>query len=365
MIRPIRLLRSTTHFRLLHTNAKDKDPLRIAFFGSDHFSSINLKHLLEVSKQHPEDISHISLITRNPKRTGRNLKNFTDPIIVPIAKNENIEIIRAETNDEMDSLLDNEKFNIVISVSYGNLISSNLINNLKYGGLNVHPSLLPKYTGSSPLQYALLNNDKFTGVTVQTLHPTKFDRGAIISQSPEIPIDSNETIESLGNKLAIIGSKLLGKVCRERLFLNIDKNSIISKYNFSKAYKLKKDDSRIIWEKYDSETLQRRNKILGPLFVYVNVFSNPKDKNSSIESTRLIIDDITAISLDSISIPIENLSIGEFFYDESTNSIIIKTLNGLCSVKKLQWSCDKPKTAENFMLGLKKKGFANSKLQFN
>ena len=110
--------------------------------------------------------------------------------------------MRADTSQEITQLSEQYLFNLVIAVSYGRLIPSTFIQHCKYGGLNVHPSLLPKYSGSSPLQYALLNDDKFTGCTVQTLHPTKFDHGDIIIQSSEIPILDDDNSVSLFKNLA-------------------------------------------------------------------------------------------------------------------------------------------------------------------
>lgn len=68
-------------------------------------------------------------------------------------------------------------------VSFGWFLPNDVITRFTRGGINVHPSLLPKYRGSAPLQRAILNDDKSTGVTVQLLDPNEFDAGKILAQA--------------------------------------------------------------------------------------------------------------------------------------------------------------------------------------
>lgn len=67
-------------------------------------------------------------------------------------------------------------------VSFGYFIPPRIIQQFKYGAINVHPSLLPKYRGAAPIQHTILAGDDETGVTVQELHPEKFDAGRILNQ---------------------------------------------------------------------------------------------------------------------------------------------------------------------------------------
>ena len=73
----------------------------------------------------------------------------------------------------------------------------------------MHPSLLPKYRGSSPIQHALYNRDSHTGVSIITLDPNKFDKGKILKQAQHPEVIDNETYASLSEKLANLGGKLL------------------------------------------------------------------------------------------------------------------------------------------------------------
>lgn len=83
--------------------------------------------------------------------------------------------------------------NLIIAVSYGLFIPARILNQAKYRGLNLHPSLLPDYRGSSPIQSAIINRDTDTGVTLQDLSAKAFDRGKILARV-HLPIQNAETV---------------------------------------------------------------------------------------------------------------------------------------------------------------------------
>jgi methionyl-tRNA formyltransferase len=74
-----------------------------------------------------------------------------------------------------------------------------ILQKLKYGGLNVHPSLLPDLRGAAPIEHAILSGRNYTGVSVQTLHPLHFDHGVVLAQTPApgIPIGPDTTAAAL------------------------------------------------------------------------------------------------------------------------------------------------------------------------
>src|SRR3954468_4170015 len=76
----------------------------------------------------------------------------------------------------------NSPYDLGIVVSFGHFIPERIISSFTKGTINVHPSLLPKYRGSSPVQHTIINDDQETGVTVQELHDKKFDAGKILVQ---------------------------------------------------------------------------------------------------------------------------------------------------------------------------------------
>jgi methionyl-tRNA formyltransferase len=117
-------------------------------------------------------------------------------------------------------------YNIVVAVSFGLLVPPRILGQASYGGLNVHPSLLPDLRGSAPIAHAILKQREYTGVSVQTLHPQHFDQGTILAQSlaPGVKIETNETAKQLEARLADIGADMLIDVLKSRSFVTPPQN---------------------------------------------------------------------------------------------------------------------------------------------
>jgi methionyl-tRNA formyltransferase len=113
-----------------------------------------------------------------------------------------------------------DPINLVIAVSFGLLVPPRILNLAEYGGLNVHPSLLPDLRGPAPIEHAVLNRRSHTGVSIQTLHPKHFDQGIILAQTPApgIPIPHGTTAASLESQLAKTGADMLLDVLKSHKF---------------------------------------------------------------------------------------------------------------------------------------------------
>lgn len=219
MIRVACIKNHARHFRQtrsFHSSRRnlDNEKLRILFCGSDLFSTESLKALHAESRLYNNNIQTIEVVTRTDKRAGRGLKNIKSPAIKPVAQELNlplhqIDTFRGWTPPSVD---------LIVAVSFGLLIPSRIINASKYGGMNVHPSLLPELRGASPIQGAIIHGLKDTGASIQTLHPTKFDEGIILDQTPPIPVPEEATYKSLSSTLAPVGAELLVKAIRKRLY---------------------------------------------------------------------------------------------------------------------------------------------------
>lgn len=111
--------------------------------------------------------------------------------------------------------------NLIIAVSFGLLVPPRILGHAQYGGLNVHPSLLPDLHGPAPIQHAIIKRRQYTGVTIQTLHPQHFDQGAILAQTPHpgVAIPRGITAPELERQLAKAGAELLVDVLKTRKFV--------------------------------------------------------------------------------------------------------------------------------------------------
>lgn len=110
---------------------------------------------------------------------------------------------------------------LVIAVSFGLFVPPRILALAKYGGLNLHPSLLPDLRGPAPIEHAILKGRSHTGVTVQTLDPTEFDRGIVLAQSPPpgCSISSTDKTASVEQTLSILGAEMLLDVLKSATFL--------------------------------------------------------------------------------------------------------------------------------------------------
>ncbi|KAI1187384.1 formyl transferase [Nemania serpens] len=168
------------------TPEKISDPLHILFCGSDDFSCASLKALHDEHVGNPDLVRSIDVVVRPGKPTGRGYKVIRDPPLRSLANSLGLQIHERDTFTGWDMPT---KTNLIIAVSFGLFVPPRLLSAAKYGGLNMHPSLLPDLRGPAPLQHALLAGRAVTGVSLQTLDPKAFDHGVVLAQTPSDPSD--------------------------------------------------------------------------------------------------------------------------------------------------------------------------------
>lgn len=174
--------------------------LKIIFLGTPEFGAIILEKLVE-NRYKP-----ILAITAPDKPVGRK-QILTPPPVKLLAQKYKIPILQPNKILDSKSEIQNSKPDLIIVAAYGQILPKEILDIPKRGCLNVHPSLLPKYRGPSPIQYAILNGDKKTGVTI-VLMDEKVDRGPILNQRT-LEIEAEETSTTLHLKLANLGAGLL------------------------------------------------------------------------------------------------------------------------------------------------------------
>ncbi|KAK8069510.1 Formyltransferase [Apiospora phragmitis] len=195
---------------------KQSDALRILFCGSDEFSSASLRALHEEKERNPALIESIDVVVRPGKRVGRGLKLIQHPPIRDVAEKLGLPIHERDTFTKWDMP---PAINLIIAVSFGKLVPSRLLEAAKYGGLNVHPSLLPNLRGPAPLHHALLRQMDATGVSLQTLDPHEFDKGLVLAQSRGddelIRIPPRCTVPQLLELVTPVGARMLVQGLRD------------------------------------------------------------------------------------------------------------------------------------------------------
>ena len=174
--------------------------IKIVFFGSDQFSITILEYLIKAGS------NITAVITETDKRSGRGDAVVATPI-KKLALQAQIAVAQPNTREEITEYLKQLQPDLVILASYGKILPAEALEEPVYGALNVHPSLLPKYRGATPIQSVILAGDKTTGVTIMKMN-AGVDTGEIIAQT-ETDLPDGETYSGLHSKLAIIGAQLL------------------------------------------------------------------------------------------------------------------------------------------------------------
>ncbi|RPA91253.1 Formyltransferase [Choiromyces venosus 120613-1] len=277
---PCSLRTSPSHCRSVSTESPIREPLRILFCGSDHFSATSLKALHNEHLSNGDLIRSIDVLTLEDKRSGRGMKTIREVPVKNLAKLLSLprhELYNFGSDWNLPDNIFGEKINMLIAVSFGLFIPAQLIKDAKYGGLNVHPSLLPMYRGAAPIYHTLLDQQPITGVSVQTLHPRKFDHGEILLQTnPPINVPPKTGYQDLHATLAVHGAELLVETLRRGLFVP-PLNPIKNDYKPSLAHKIDPQiHARIDWNLQDAEEIERRCGTFNTMWCKLSSLEDPE-----------------------------------------------------------------------------------------
>lgn len=214
--------------------------MKVIFMGTPEFALPCLEYL---DKEHNVQ----AVFTKPDKRNMRNGKRRFSPI-KEYAVSSNIEVIQpVKLQDELIyKRLQEIAPDIIVVVAYGKIIPKNIIDLPKYGIINVHASLLPKYRGASPIQQAILNGDEKTGITIMYIEEG-LDTGNMILKS-ETKIEEEDNFATLHDKL-----KISGAIALKDALIKIEEGTADSiPQNHSEASfvkPIKKEETKIDWNK--------------------------------------------------------------------------------------------------------------------
>ena len=176
--------------------------LNIIFMGTPDFAKESLEAIYNAGH------NIIAVITNPDRPKGRGMKLIASPV-KEFAIEKNIQVLQPEKIKEIKDTLVQLKPDLFCVVAYGKILPKDILEIPKLGSINVHGSLLPKYRGAAPIQWAVINGDKQTGITTMYMDEG-MDTGDIILKQ-ELEISENETTGELWNKLYKIGGELLVK----------------------------------------------------------------------------------------------------------------------------------------------------------
>ena len=274
--------------------------MNILFFGSTTDSLIILEKL---------SLPDVRAIVTQPARPVGRDKIITPTPVEIWGKARNMPVLSFESNPLMPWLYKDEQQvidtlqsirpDLLISASYGQKIPWETIQKAPHGGINVHPSLLPRWRGGDPVPWAILTGDHQIGVSIVTLSE-KFDEGKIIAQK-KIPISANDTSDPLRTKLFVLGAELLVRLLPDHIRGAIKGTSQQSK-DEPQAKRLSRDLGREPWELLehainDGKDVDRIERKFRALLPWPGVWTTWKEKRLKIlklhvDNDKLVIDEV-------------------------------------------------------------------------
>ena len=304
--------------------------MNIVFFGSSKLSIPSLEALAESKHR-------ISCVVTQPdRRQGRGLHYASTPV-KSVAQVHGFKIYQPEriNTDEALEFLSGLNADLFVVIAYGQILSAGILNIPADFCLNVHASLLPQYRGAAPINWAIINGEKNTGITTIKM-VEKMDAGPIILQTA-IDIACDDTILSLEEKMAHQAAEILLesiKAIESKSFELTPQDE--SKVSF--APKLKKEDGLIDWHK---KSVEIYNLVRGCLD-WPTAFTYYKGKRLKIYAAK---------TKDRIS-SIDSTSPGEIV-NISPEVITVATGEGMLLIEKIQLEARRTMTAKEFLAGHK------------
>lgn len=219
---------------------------RIVFMGTPHFAVPALKSLSESGHS-------IELVVSQPDRPRGRGKAVVNTPVKQVALDLYYPIIQplsVKTPDFHDKIAGLNP-DIIVVVAYGHVLPQSIIEIPRFGAINIHASLLPKYRGPAPIQWAVINREKETGVTIMQMDKG-LDTGDMLS-SASIGVSPDDTSESLHSKLSLLGAKLLIDTLNY-LEIHLKNAKPQSHEHATHAPFLRKEDGHIDWARPAEET---------------------------------------------------------------------------------------------------------------
>jgi methionyl-tRNA formyltransferase len=303
--------------------------MRIVFFGSAHFAIPALQALIKSGHE------LVCVVTQPDKKRGRHLHVSGTDIksMAAVAKLKTFqpEDIKAKESVEFLKKLDADLF---VIVAYGQILSQEVLDIPKIMPVNIHASLLPRYRGAAPINWAIINADKKTGVSIMYVS-RKMDSGPVILQK-ELKIEDSDTAITIEDKLRLLGADLLMdalKIIDERNYklLEQDEDKVIL------APKLRKEDGLIDWS---APAAAIHNQVRGVL-PWPGAFTFFRGKMLKIFQTEVL-----PIFPNHKPVP------GEVVRADK-HGIVVACGRGFLSLKELQLEAGKRMPAQSFIVGHK------------
>lgn len=319
--------------------------MNIVFMGTPDFAVKSLESIYN------EGHNILAVITNPDRPKGRGMKMIPTPV-KEFAQEKNIPVYQPQQvkeNTEILELLKDLKPDVICVVAYGKILPQEILEIPNFGCINVHASLLPKYRGAAPIQWAILNGDKTTGVTTMFMD-IGMDTGDIILKE-ETQIGEEETTGELWNRLSILGGELLVKTLK-----SIESGTYTrtkQENNFSMAPMLNKEMAKINWKEKTALEIKNLVRGLNPIMGAYIEREGKKIKFWKVEIIK------TKEFLKKHSefleyfYKMENLEPGTIIYIDEKEGMFLKAKDDIINVLEIQAENSRKMSISDFLRGNK------------
>lgn len=331
--------------------------MKIVFMGTPDFA----KESLEAVYNSKNEV--LAVVTNPDKPKGRGMKMIASPV-KEFALEKNLKIYqptKVRNNTEFIEEIKALNPDLLCVVAYGKILPKELLDIPKYGAINVHGSLLPRYRGAAPIQWAVLNGDKKTGVTTMFMD-IGMDTGDMILKE-ETEIGEDETTGELWDRLSKIGAKLLVKTIKKIEAIPDKENKNLEEIkklvgaekqgeNFTLAPMLEKEMAKIDWSKTSRE-IKNLVRGLNPIMGAYSFLDGKKIKFWKIDI--ITIEELEKIfpEIKEYESRMKKLEPGTIAFADNKKGIFIKTGDSFIKVLELQGENAKKMDYRSFLNGNK------------
>ena len=319
--------------------------LNIVFMGTPDFAKESLKAIYEAG------YNILAVVTNPDKPKGRGMKLIPSPV-KEYALEKKLKIyqpLKVRNNIEFLDEIKNLKPDVICVVAYGKILPKELLDIPRLGCINVHGSLLPQYRGAAPIQWAVLNGDKETGITTMYMD-VGMDTGDMILKE-KVEIGENETTGELWDRLSKIGANLLVKTLKQ-----IEEGTAPREKqgeNFTLAPMLSKEMAKINWDEMDAIKIKNLVRGLNPI---MGAYSNLDGKKVKLWKVNVVsVNDLIKKfpELEEYTYRIKGLAPGTVLFSDEKNGLYINANGGIIEVLEIQGENAKKMSINDYLRGNK------------
>mgnify|MGYP002552872034 FL=1 len=317
--------------------------LKILFMGTPDFALESLKALYEAK------YNIVGVVTNPDRPKGRGMKMIASPV-KEYALEKHLEVYQPEkvrNNEEFLNTVKKINPDLICVVAYGKILPKELLEIPKMGCINVHGSLLPKYRGAAPIQWAVLNGDKKTGITTMYMNEG-MDTGDMILKE-EVQIGKNETTGELWERLSKIGAKLLVETVKKIEDGTAPREK--QPEDFTMAPMLHKEMANIDWHKKDATQIKNLVRGLNPIMGAYTYLNGKKIKFWKVE--KLTTEELAQKynEMNEYMDYIKKVQPGTVLFSNAKQGLYIKCNNDIISVIEIQGENSRKMNILDFLRG--------------